>query len=60
MAASRDMHILPREVALLIAAGDAREENFAQIIPYYDTCLVKNLNWTDRGMVLAGGGQLAR
>lgn len=55
VAASRDMHIPQREVALLIAAGDAREENFAQIIPYYDTCLVKNLNWTDRGMVLAGG-----
>ena len=55
VAAANDMHIPSKEVALMIAAEDKREENFAQIIPYYQTCLVKNLNWTDRGMILAGG-----
>lgn len=55
VAAANNMHIPKKEVALLIAAEDKREENFAQIIPYYNTCLVKNLNWTDRGMLLAGG-----
>ena len=54
-AAANNMHIPQKEVALLIAAEDKREENFAQIIPYYETCLVRNLNWTNRGMVLAGG-----
>lgn len=55
VAAANGMHIPKKEVALLIAAEDAREENFAQIVPYYQTCLVKNLSWTDRGMILAGG-----
>ena len=55
VAAANNMHIPQKEVALLIAAEDKREENFAQIVPYYQTCLVKNLHWTDRGMVLAGG-----
>ena len=55
VAAANNMHIPQKEVSLLIVAEDKREENFAQIIPYYQTCLVKNLNWTDRGMVLAGG-----
>ncbi|MDL2294085.1 flavodoxin family protein [Ruminococcaceae bacterium OttesenSCG-928-D13] len=55
VAAAAGMQMPPKEVALLIAAEDAREDNFAQIIPYYQTCLVQNLRWTDRGMVLAGG-----
>jgi Multimeric flavodoxin WrbA len=55
VAAANNMHIPKKEVALLIAAEDKRKENFAQIIPYYKTCLVNNLNWTDRGMILAGG-----
>lgn len=55
VAAAAEMNIPKKEVALIIAAEDAREENFAQIIPYYQTCLVKNLGWTDCGMVLAGG-----
>ena len=55
VAAAAEMKIPKKEVALIIAAEDAREENFAQIIPYYQTCLVKNLGWTDRGMILAGG-----
>ena len=55
VAAANSMHISKKEVAMLIAAEDKRKENFEQIIPYYKTCLVKNLNWTDRGMVLAGG-----
>ena len=55
VAAANDMQIAKKETALLIAAEDRREENFAQIVPYYQTCLVKNLRWTDRGMVLAGG-----
>jgi multimeric flavodoxin WrbA len=54
-AATADMHMPQKEVALLIAAEDAREENFAQIISYYQTCLVQNLRWVDKGMVLAGG-----
>ncbi|QQO07850.1 flavodoxin family protein [Breznakiella homolactica] len=55
VAAANNMQMPQKEAALLIAAEDAREENFAQIVPYYQTCLVKNLNWIDRGMVLAGG-----
>ena len=55
VAAANNMHIPQKETALIIAAEDKREENFAQIITYYQTCLVKNLNWTDRGMLLAGG-----
>lgn len=55
VAASNNMHIPKKEVALLIAAEDAREENFTQIVPYYETCLVKNLGWVNKGMVLAGG-----
>lgn len=55
VAAANGMKIPKKEAALLIAAEDAREENFAQIIPYYQTCLSGNLGWADRGMVLAGG-----
>jgi multimeric flavodoxin WrbA len=55
LAAANGMNILKKETALIIAAEDARQENFEQIIPYYQTCLVKNLNWDDRGMILAGG-----
>lgn len=55
VAAANQMQIPKKDVALIIAAEDAREENFAQIIPYYQTCLSKNLGWTDRGMILAGG-----
>lgn len=55
VAASSGMHMEPKEVALLIAAEDAREKNFSHIVPYYKTCLTENLGWKDRGMVLAGG-----
>ncbi|MDL2236853.1 flavodoxin family protein [Christensenellaceae bacterium OttesenSCG-928-K19] len=55
LAAANGMKILKKETVLLIAAEDTAEENFEQIIPYYQTCLVKNLNWDDRGMILAGG-----
>ena len=55
VAASNQMHIPKKEVALMIAAEDKKSDNLAHIVPYYQTCLVKNLNWTDRGMVLAGG-----
>lgn len=55
VAAAAEMKIPHKDAALIIAAEDAREENFAQIIPYYQTCLVKNLGWTDSGMILAGG-----
>ena len=55
VAAANDMHMPPKETVLIIAAQGERDENFAQIIPYYQTCLVKKLQWTDRGMVLAGG-----
>lgn len=44
-----------KEVMLLIAAEDSAPENFALIEQYYKTALVKNLNWTDRGMLLASG-----
>ena len=55
VAAANSMQMPKKDVALIIAAEDAREENFKQIIPYYQTCLSKNLGWTDRGMILAGG-----
>ena len=55
VAAANGMHVPQKDVALIIAAESAREGNFAQIIPYYQTCLSKNLGWTDRGMILAGG-----
>lgn len=55
VAAASGMHMPPKEVALLIAAEGKSKENFEQIIPYYETCLVKNLNWVNRGMVLASG-----
>lgn len=54
-AAAAGMNMPKRETVLIIAAESASEENFAQIIPYYQTCLTKNLGWNDRGMVLAGG-----
>lgn len=53
---AQDNMVLPhKNCAMLIAAEDKREENFTQIISYYKTCLVGNLNWEDKGMVLAGG-----
>ena len=55
VAAANGMHVPKKDVALIIAAESVREGNFAQIIPYYQTCLSKNLGWTDRGMILAGG-----
>lgn len=55
LAAANDMRMPSKEVALLVAAEDAREENFAQILSYYRTCFIQNLHWTDKGMVLAGG-----
>lgn len=58
LAAANEMHLPKKEAVLIIAAEDARPENFEQIVPYYQTCLVKNLNWTDRGMLLAGGVNL--
>ena len=55
VAASKGMKMPKKDVALIIAAQADYDENFAQIVPYYQTCLVKNLGWTDRGMILAGG-----
>lgn len=55
LTAVKGIDILKKETALLIAAEDARAENFEQIVPYYQICLGKNLNWKDRGMILAGG-----
>lgn len=55
MPAANGMRMPKRAAALLIAAEDDREENFAQIVPYYQTCLVQSLKWEDKGMVLAGG-----
>lgn len=55
VAASKGMKMPQKDVALIIAAQADYGENFAQIVPYYQTCLVKNLGWTDRGMILAGG-----
>lgn len=55
VAAAVGMQIPHKDCGMVIAAEDAREENFGMIVPYYQTCLVQNLGWTDKGMVLAGG-----
>ena len=53
--ASNHMSMPKKEAVLLIAAEGSSEENFSHIISYYQTCLVQNIGWTDRGMVLARG-----
>lgn len=55
IAAAQGMAMPHRGSALLIAAEDAREENFALVKAYYQTALVHNLGWQDKGMLLAGG-----
>lgn len=55
VAASAGMKMPPKDCAMVIAAEGTGEENFAQIVPYYKTCLVQNLGWADKGMVLARG-----
>ncbi len=44
-----------KETALVIASTMNDADIFSMIVPYYETCLVKNLNWENRGMLLAGG-----
>lgn len=55
LVAHYDMKIPQKDCAMLIVAEDARPANFEQIIPFYKTCLTSNLNWTEKGMILAGG-----
>ncbi len=44
-----------KNTALIIAATTVDEGIFKMIVPYYETCLVGNLNWNNKGMILAGG-----
>lgn len=46
---------VPKESALIAAAGDADEHVYDHLTRYYHDVLVPNLRWTDRGMVLATG-----
>ncbi len=43
-----------KECAMLIAAGDASDENFASVVSLYDNML-QYLGWKDLGKVLCGG-----
>ena len=44
-----------KEAALLMAATTDEDFIFESVVPYYENCLVKNLGWENRGMVLAKG-----
>lgn len=44
-----------KETALIIASTRDDDFIYKMIVPYYETCLVGNLNWINRGMLLAGG-----
>jgi multimeric flavodoxin WrbA len=47
---------MPVKDCLMIVAGeDKRPENFAQLVSYYEYCMIKNMNWQNKGMLLAGG-----
>lgn len=44
-----------KETALIMAATTQDDFIYSMIVPYFETCIVNNLNWINRGMVLAGG-----
>ncbi|MBQ7498052.1 MAG: flavodoxin family protein [Selenomonas sp.] len=44
-----------KEAALIMAATTAEDFIFEAAVPYYENCLVKNLGWENRGMILAKG-----
>lgn len=44
-----------KETALIISSTTKDDFIYKMIVPYYETCLVENLNWINRGMILAGG-----
>ncbi|MCL2766072.1 MAG: flavodoxin family protein [Peptococcaceae bacterium] len=54
-ATAENMQIPKRDCLMLIAGEDKRQENFSQIISYYKYCMIDNMKWQDKGMVLAGG-----
>ncbi len=47
--------IPPLGCMMIVAAGDTKEDNFDEIISYYQNRLVKKFNWRDKGTLLADG-----